>query len=162
MDEPENTAEDNPFGRVVSRWEQVVEDMAVTAEDYEAAGWTTVELHPGDVAVPGEEADDEGLDVLVPNDEFDHLREVVADRVFDSYEVLRGTDEGIVFVLVVLEDSEGEVAVFVPAYYEESDLDALREAAADGTLTTTVRALSEEEAVEFEHDEPDPFFPDEE
>lgn len=159
---PAGTPEDNPFGSVVSRWEEVLEDMAATAADYGDAGWETVQLHPGDVSVlAGEGPDDRaGLDVLVPDDEFERLADAVADREFDSYDVFRGRDEGVVFLLVGLTDADGDVAVFVPAYYELTDVEPLQAAARDGSLRTYVRRLEREEFVEFEHDDPAPFFPD--
>lgn len=174
--------EDNPFGRVVDHWEAVIDDMAATAEEYRAAGRETIELHPGDVTTltpasrnpdfvqsdegsPGVQApegpDEYGLDVLVPGEEFDRLRDLVADRDFDSYEVLRAEAGGVVFALVVLESSDGAAAVFVPTYYEVSDLADLRDAAREqGALHTRVRQLSGDEVVRFSHDDPEPFFPE--
>lgn len=162
-DEPPAPApEETPVSGVVSRWEQVVEDMDATAADYASAGWETVRLHPGDVTVlAGEGPDDRaGLDVLVPDDEFERLADAVADRAFDSYDVFRAREEGVVFVLVVLTDADGDVAVFVPAYYELTDVERLQAAARDGSLRTYVRRLEREAFVEFEHDDPAPFFPD--
>ena len=101
-----------------------------------------------------------GLDMLVPDDEFDRLADAVADRTFDAYDVFRTTEDGIVFLLDVLTDAEAEVAVFVPAYYDVTDAETLRSTAADGTVTTFVRWLRNDRRVEFDHDEPDLFLPE--
>ncbi len=159
MSDPE-TPEDYPFESVVSRWDRVLEDMTVTAAEYDEAGWETVELHPGNVTVTADAEDRDGVDVLVPNDEFDRLREAVADRTFDSYEVFQAVDEGVVFLLVALTDAAGEVAVFVPTYYDETDVEPLRAAVADDALAVAVRPLDDSEIVTFDLEEPEPVFPD--
>lgn len=151
---------DNPFGKVVGKWEAVVEDMEATAEEYRDAGWEPVTLHPGDVTVVPADHDQFGLSVLAPDDEFDTLREAVAGRTFDSYEVYRGETESMVFLLVVVESDDDELAVFVPTYYERTD-DAegeLRDH--DGTLYTRIRNLAGDDVVSFSHDNPEPFFPE--
>jgi hypothetical protein len=166
--------EDNPFPRVVGPWEQVIEDMKATADRYREAGWEVVELHPGDVHVmTGEprtlaEQQEEyepppqrlGLDVVVPGDEYDHLRDVVAGREFDSDEVFRATEGGIVFLLIGLESRAEDAVVFVPAYYELADVEDLRRVAAEHGLYTNVRPLTGEEVVTFTHADPGPMFPD--
>lgn len=166
MDEtdPAATPDDYPFEDVVSRWDLVIEEMGTTAADHEAEGYETVQLHPGDVNVSAGEKPNAnpGIDVLVPGEEFERLRDAVENRAFDSYEVFRTTDNGIVFLLVVLTDAAEEVAVFVPAYYDEADTDELQIAVRgdDGTLTTHVRPLEHGERVEFDHENPEPFFPE--
>jgi hypothetical protein len=164
MDDHVGTPEDYPFEHVVSRWDAVIEEMAATAADYAEDGWETVTLHPGDVTVSaGEEPNaNSGFDVLVPGDEFERLREAATDRLFDSYEVYRTVDQGVVFLLTVLTDDAGELAVFVPAYYPDTDAGELRAAVETdgGTLTTHVRPLQDDERVEFYHEDPSLFFPE--
>lgn len=147
---------DNPFGEVVDHWEAVVADMEATAAAYEDDGWTTVQLHPGDVTVF--EEPDVGFDVVVPGEEFERLRETVDGRAFDSYDVYRGEGGAQVFCLVALESAADDAAVLVPVYYGRDDRELLASA---GALTTRVRPLADEEAVTFAHEDPDPFFPDE-
>lgn len=172
------------FGRVVDHWERVIDDMAATAEEARNAGMETIELHPGDVttltpasrspdvaqpvgegeAVDGHSSggpEEYGLDVIVPGEEFERLRDLVADYGFDSYEVFRAEASGVVFAVVALESSDGEAAVYVPTYYEVADVADLREAAREqGELYTRVRTLSGEQVVRFTHDDPAPFFPE--
>lgn len=159
--EPQSTPEELVTGRVAPRWEQVIEDMHATAEEYADAGWETVQLHPGDVTVLAGGTDERaGLDVLVPGEEFEQLTDAVADRTFDAYDVFRTTEAGIVFLLDVLTDARKEVAVLVPAYYQMTDAKTLRSTAEDGAVTTYVRRLRNERRVEFDHDDPERFLPD--
>jgi hypothetical protein len=152
------------LARIAGPWDQVVEDMAATAEDYRGEGWETVELHPGDVTLllPREDVDTEtyGFDLLVPDDEFETLREHVAERAFDAYEVLRAEANEVVFCVVVLKSNDGEVAVLAPMFYDMEDAALLRTAADEqGHLVTAVRRLRNDQSVVFEHADPDPFFP---
>ena len=118
-------------------------------------------MHPGDVTVLAGDTTDgrAGLDVLVPGEEFERLVDAVEDRTFDSHDVFRTIEGGVVFLLDVLTDADGDVAVFVPAYYEVTDAEKLRSTAADGTVTTYVRRLRNDRRVEFDHDDPDLFLP---
>ena len=138
--DPQTAPEELATGRVAPRWTRVIEDMHATAEEYAETGWETVALHPGDATVlPGGTGDGPaGLDVLVPGEEFERLVEVVDDRTFDSADVFRTTDGEILFLLAVLTDDDGEVAVFVPAYYEVTEAETLRSTATDGTVTTQI------------------------
>lgn len=139
-------------------WDDLVADMDATAEEFRAAGWDVLELHPGDVTVVTES--NRGFDVLVPDDEFDRLREWVADSEFPDYDVYRA-EAGITFLLLVVKDPDDERAVCCPLYYERDDETTLRGLAeADGELWTHVRRLSEE-FVHLQHGDPSLFFPDE-
>ncbi|WP_235853483.1 DUF7529 family protein [Halosimplex salinum] len=142
---------------VREHWDDLVGDMEATAAEFEAAGWETLELHPGDVtAVTGERW---GFDVLVPDDEFDRLREWVDGGSFDEHDVYR-VESGIVFALVVLKDDDDERAVCCPLYYDDAAVEGLGELAArEGRIYTHVRTLSEED-VTFTHEDPSLFFPE--
>lgn len=138
-------------------WADLVDDMEATAAELRAAGWEVLELHPGDVTVVTESH--RGFDVLVPDDEFEQLREWVDGAAFTDHDVYRA-DAGITFLLVVMQDPDAERAVCCPLYYERGDADTLRKlAAVDGELRTHVRRLSEE-YVHFVHEDPAPFFPE--
>ena len=152
-------SEHNPFDRVVEPWEAVMGDMEATAAEYREAGWETLELHPGDVTVlDGERY---GLDVLVPGDEYERLADVAEAGTFDSYEVYRASESGIVFALAVLEDPASEQAVCCPVYYERSNADEMaRRAHEEGRMYTHIRPLADDEAVTFAYEDPDLFFAD--
>lgn len=142
---------------IKQHWDNLVEDMAATADEFRDAGWEVLELHPGDVTVVTETH--RGFDVLVPDDEFETLREWIADASFPEHDVYRA-DRDIVFLLVVLQDPTIERAVCCPLYYDRPQVETLSTlAAADGELRTHVRRLSED-YVHLRHEDPDPFLPD--
>lgn len=151
----------NPFEQVVGHWETVVEEMEETAAQYRTAGWETVELHPGDVTVVPADHEQFGIVAVAPDDEFDELVARVDGRSFDSYETFRGETEEMVFLLVVVESDDGDVAVFLPAYYERTPDGEGELRGHEGELYTRVRNLQGDEVVTFSHEDPAPFFPDE-
>ncbi|WP_415381432.1 hypothetical protein [Halosimplex sp. TS25] len=142
---------------VREHWDDLIGDMEATAGEFEAADWDVLELHPGDVtAVTGERW---GFDVLVPDDEFERLREWVDAGSFDEHDVYR-VESGIVFALVVLKDDTDERAVCCPLYYDDAAVEGLGDIAErEGRIYTHVRNLAEE-YVTLTHEEPDLFFPD--
>ncbi|WP_435180810.1 DUF7529 family protein [Halorussus sp. AFM4] len=149
--------------RAAEFWEDILGDMEATAAEYEAEGWETLQLHPGDVTAlaPTESDDRFGLDVLVPDDEFAELEALVEGEVsFDSYEAFRATADALVLLVVAMEDPDAEVAVLYPAYYDAQDAQEMLQAAERvGGMRTYVRTLSEEQ-VEFTHGEPANFAPE--
>lgn len=157
----------NPFERVAEFWDEVVEDMSVTAEEYRERGWETLELHPGDVAAlaPDESVDRYGLDVVVPGDEFEQLQELLEteDAAFDSYQVFKATRSGVLFLVVAMEDEEREQALLYPAYYEpEQSAELLETVEQEGVLHVHVRKLSTDSIVTITHENPAAFFPEDE
>jgi len=117
--------------------------------------------------LPGETPDGEetahwGLDVLVPDNEFDDLAALFDRGVsFDACQVFKGDAGGVVFLVVAMEDSAAEVAVLYPVYYRHPDPDttALFERADEaGALFSYLRRLGGE-YVELRHDDPTLFEP---
>lgn len=169
--------EPDPFDRVVEPWQAVVEDMEGLAAEYREIGWEVLELHPGDVATldgggdSGDDGDDgtggdseddrHGLEVLVPDPEFEELEAWIEEGArFGSYEVYRTTEDEVVFLLVVLTDEATERAVCVPAYYETSSVETLRTCAEhDGVFFTYVRRLQRDRVITFTGDDPGLFLP---
>ncbi|WP_255151693.1 DUF7529 family protein [Halorarius halobius] len=140
-------------------WTAILEEMDDIAEQYRTAGWTVVTLHPTDVTVVPADDEQFGLVAVVDDEEFDDLVAAVGDREVDAYEVFRADADERVFLLVVTETADGEVAVCLPAYYDRT-ADAEGELRAhDGELYTRVRDLAGEDAVTFSHENPAPFFP---
>lgn len=148
--------------RAAEFWDDVVADMEATAAEYEDDGWETLQLHPGDVTtrVPDDEDDPFGLDVLVPNDEFDAVEDLLAgDVAFDSYEAFVALGDGLVLLVVAMEDEDAEVAVLYPAYYDVQNSEEMLAAARDaGEMRTYVRTLTNER-IEFTHEDPETFAP---
>ena len=147
--------------RAAEYWDEMIADMEVTAEEYEADGWETVQVHPGDVSpmVP-DDSDTFGLDVLVPDNEFEEVEHLVDGGVtFDSYEVFRALADGLVLFVVAMEDHDEEVAVLYPAYYDPEDAQGMLAAAEQaGEMRTYLRTL-QQDRVEFTHEEPGNFAP---
>jgi len=136
-------------------WESLVADMEATADEFRAAGWDVLELHPGDVTVVTES--NRGFDVLVPDDEFDRLRDWTDGTSFPDHQVYR-SDTDVTFLLLVLESAAAERAICCPLYFDEEGEHTLRTLATeDGVLRTHIRNLAEE-FVHFRHDQPAPFF----
>ncbi|MFC4548855.1 MULTISPECIES: DUF7529 family protein [Halorussus] len=150
--------------RAMEFWDDVVADMEATAAGYEDDGWETVQLHPGDVTVltPDPESGDDrfGLDVLVPDDEFEAVEERMEEGVsFDAYEVFSAAADDLALLVVAMEDRDAEFAVLYPAYYDVQSAQRMLELArSEGELYSYVRTLSEER-IEFVHDDPSVFAP---
>jgi hypothetical protein len=152
--------------RVAPVWDRVIEDMAATAEEYRDDGWTVVECHPGDVtAVGDEDAEHEdartGIDVLVPDDEFERAAAAVdGPGEFDEVDVFRAEREGVVFFVAALENAAAESAILVPAYYSvQSSQNFLQMVAREGELRLHVRPLDRRRVLTFIQTDPAPFLP---
>jgi len=138
-------------------WEQVVGDMEATASDLESAGWDTLELHPGDVVI-AQNADEPGIDVVLPDNEFADLEALVEGGVqFAEYDVFRAGNTGVEYALLVAKDPERETAVLVPLYYRIKDLLEVIEDR-EGNLPIYLRVLTEE-TVLLELTDPDLLVP---
>ena len=150
--------------RAMAYWENVIDDMEVTAEEYEDDGWGTIQLHPGDVTPLWLDEDGEfGLDVLVPDNEYEEVEELMdGDVSFDAFEFYRALADGLVLGVVVMEDHDTETAVCYPVYYDIQGAEEMLDDATDaGKMNTFVRTLSEDR-IQFTHDDPSLFRPTEE
>ena len=142
--------------------------METTATEYREAGWAAVELHPGDVtplppATGGETLDDDrvGLDVLVPDDEFEAVETVADTAAFDSYEAYRAQAGSIVFAVAAIEATASEDVVLVPLYYRAADAREMSQRALDrGRIDLYVRTLSDDRRVVFSQTEPQLLLPE--
>lgn len=152
--------EAGPDEAVLNHWEQVMADMDATQQEYEAEGWHVETLHPGDVTLLTGEGDRTGVDVLLPNNEFERLSDLFDEGLsFDDSEVFKNGVGGTVFLLVAMEDAEAEVAALLPLYYTARQATGLFERALDdGTLRTYLRTLTGDSIVLTHHD-PELFTP---
>jgi hypothetical protein len=148
---------DHPLVGAAEHWEAMLDDAAATAEEYRERDWRTLELEPGDVTV---DPDLPGFDVLLADNEFVDVTDLLGDSGVDGYRVYRGSAAGVVFALVAMADTGTERVALVPLYYTHAELPALQSAAeAAGRLATRLRTLDRTEFV-VEHGDPGPFFPD--
>lgn len=143
-------------------WEAAVGDMESTADAYEEAGWDAYQVKPGDTTLLAtEESERADLDVVVTGSDYETVTDLLDDGVaFTEYEVLKATEEGTVYVVVVMEDPEEEVVLLYLAMYGEDDAaDAVEAAAERGEFVVHLRGL-EEEPVEFVYEDPELFSPE--
>lgn len=159
----------HPLTGVTEFWEEVIDDMEATAAEYRDAGWETLELHPGDVtalptaatAASEVEVDRTGLDVLLPGDEFDALQSGVEGHEFDEYDAYRASEDEVVFLVVAMKSTDGELAVLFPLYYAVSEAKVMLSRTAEGgEMRTFLRPLDDSDRVVFSQEEPDNLLPD--
>ncbi|PSQ17656.1 hypothetical protein BRD00_06855 [Halobacteriales archaeon QS_8_69_26] len=147
----------------MDHWDQVIGDMEATAAEYEDQGWATLQLHPGDVTpLSGEHSDRVGMDVLVPDPEYEALESMLGSGIeFGDYRVYKNQQGSVVFALLAMEDASTEQAVLVPLFYSVSNpdtMDVLDRAREEGVLRSYVRRL-QGDFVELAHDDPELFGP---
>jgi len=142
-------------------WDAAVGDMESTADAYEEAGWEAYALRPGDTTLL--EADEERahLDVVLTGPESETVVDLIDEGVqFTEYEVLKAVEEGVVYVVVVMEDPESEIVLLYPAMYSVEDAESVVEKAKEtGEFVAHLRGL-EREPVEFTYEEPELFAPE--
>jgi len=139
-------------------WRRLVDEAAELAEGYRDRDWMVLVVHPADVTAV--DTDDRfGLSALAPDSEYDRVRSLVTDHSFDRSHVYRRTDGELRFFLCVFEAPGDEVAVLVPAYATETDLDMLFPRAREtGTVPVFVHPLKQGERVTMTVADPDLFF----
>lgn len=138
---------------VADEWAELLADADAMAERYRAEGWTALVATTRDAAA----LDDEpfGLDVLVPEGEYDRLEALVETGAVDRTHAFRTDAEGVRLLVVVAEASAAEEAVLLPAYLSLEDAERLRERAdAEGVMYTHVRTLAADTRVTLQHDDP--------
>jgi hypothetical protein len=147
--------------RVVPVWGRVIEDMEATAEEYREANWTALECHPGDVAAIAEAEDRTGLDILLPDDEFDRIEAAYDEGgAFDSVEVFRAEQSGMVFAVAALENETTETVLLVPLYYDTAkDSEFVEKVEAEDELQIHLRPLDQRRVITFTQTDPEPFLP---
>mgnify|MGYP000185731950 CR=1 FL=1 len=140
--------------QAMDAWEAVIGDMDSTASAFEERGWKTIVCHPGDVTVVESDART-GIDVLLPDNEFGDVAEFVETSTFDEYEVLRAEQEGVVYAVVVMQDTDAERVFLFPTYFEPSEFVEV----AQESVMVYLRRLNGE-YVELELEDPSLFLPD--
>jgi len=143
----------------MQNWDTTLDDLNKISTEYENDGWETVVLHPGEVQVVSEDKDLTGLDILIPDDEYRELEDKLESGIsFDSYEVYKDLLDGVVHLIVVLEDASAKTVLMYPAYYSNEDSELLTSVCRENGLRTYLRRLSGE-FVELTHTNPELFAP---
>lgn len=149
---------------VIVHWEEFMDDVRGLAGEHEAEGWDPLVLTPGDVTPVAKAPPLRGLDVLIPGETFTSVRGWVEDegRKFERTEVYRQESHGVVFLLLALFDDPTNTAIFVPLYYHTGAAEEMIESVEQhGSIFISLRELSNDESIAFEHDSPSLFLPDE-
>jgi len=143
----------------MANWEMILGELEEIADEYERENWETIILRPGEIQLISNESVQTGFDVLLPDDEYREVKAALDAGVsFDTYEVYREVLDGVVHLIVVMEDTDTRTSLFYPIYYGIEDVDTIEEACRDGTLRTYLRRLNGE-FLELSHSEPDLFAP---
>jgi len=161
IEEPERVAA--MADRQRDAWQRTIDDARELAAEREDAGWETALFPALDTATEPPEDGVEGrygLVHVVPGNYADEARRLSADAV-DAYDVYRAENDGRVFLVTELLDTDAELAVFVVASYELRYADGLIEAATDDDrMYSHFRKLDGTHLASVEHAEPEKFFPD--
>lgn len=143
-------------------WVQLLDEMEAMAADLEAEGWETLSMAAGDAAAVGPDdghTDQHGYSYVVPGDDADRFEELFEPDGFPRTEVYRATTETHLFVLTVFLDPATEVAILVAGVLERETLVVCRRHAQE-TMYSHLLRLDGTHLGSFEHDDPEPFFPD--
>lgn len=145
-------------------WAQTREEVGAMAEELAAEGWDTVTLFADHATAlgPGQDhVDPYGLVYTVPDDQAAALAEAFEGVEQVQWEVFRSSGGGTVFLVTRFLAPDAEVAAVLAGGIDRGDLQEIRRHALDvGTISTHVRTIDGTVVRAFEHDDPDPFFPD--
>jgi len=148
----------NRANKALVRWAEMTEEIEALTREYEEAGWETLVLHPGDVAVRPADGDREPtFGLVVPDSELDALAELVGDRddAYDEFEVHRAATEALAMFAVVVTAAELERAVCYPVYYDPAtDVEFVEDVRDSDTIYTNVTNLAESQVFSFAHEKP--------
>jgi hypothetical protein len=141
---------------VADQWAELLADADRMAERYRAEGWDALVVTTRDVAIL--DGDPFGLDVLVPDGEYDRLERLVETDAIDRTHAFRTDAEGVRLLVVVAEAPAAEEAVLVPASLSLEDVETLRQRAEEvGSMYTHVRTLAADARVTVQHEDPELF-----
>lgn len=145
-------------------WIQVLEEMDAMAERLESEGWETLRIPAGDAApvAPADSyTDRHGYAYVVPGDRAERFEEVFVPDGFPRTELYRATTPTHLFLLTVFQDPPTETAVLLAGALEREALPACRRAAGEtGVMYSHLFTVDTTHLGSFEHDDPDPFFPE--
>lgn len=147
---------------VLVHWEEFMDDIRGVAGEYETEGWNPLVLTSGDVTPVSKAPPLRGLDVLIPGETFATIRGWIEGdgREFERTEVFRQESHGVVFLLLALFDDPTDTAIFVPLYYHSGAAEEMIESVErHGSIFVSLRELSGEESIAFEHESPSLFLP---
>ena len=143
-------------------WMQLLDEMEAMAADLEAEGWETLPMAAGDTTAVGPDdgyTDQHGYSYVVPGDDADRFEELFEPDGFPRTEVYQATTDTHLLLLTVFLDPATEVAILVAGALERENLVACRRHAQE-TMYSHLLRLDGTHLGSFEHDDPEPFFPE--
>ena len=145
--------------RLMGVWEDVRRDLEATVEEYREAGWTVVDLAPGDVTLTTDDQYD--IDVLVPDNEFEDVLEAIEEGDYRPTETDRFSTvaNGLVIHLLVVKDTRNRIAITFPIYFNERPEDrVVRIEDETEPATIGLRNLNKDFVLTIEYDSFGEFF----
>jgi len=147
-----------------SGWAQVLEEMDAMAAELEDAGWRTLSIAAGDAAAVTADTSStgrHGYSYVIPGDAADEFEALFAPDGFARTDVYRADGGTDLYLLTVLKDPPTEATILIAGAFDRSRLpDCRRAAETAGTMYTDVFRVDGTRVGTFEHDDPTPFFPD--
>lgn len=148
-------------------WEETIEEMNASADEYAADGWETHAVAAlNTAAVSRDEAAAARADIgwglvhTIPDNFVDGFADAVDRGAFPEYDVFRRLVDGRVFHLLVLRDPDERLALFVAGNYPLQGAEGCIAAAKDEEgLQSWLRGTDGTVAGTFRHAEPSKFFP---
>lgn len=133
-----------PDQEVNNNWEEIVASMEAIGEEYRGEGWSTILIHPGNIAALGDRDADAEFDILVPSNEFDDLQQWLDEGSRPSeFEVYKNSESGVMYAVVVAADPEATRAIIFPVYYDHTERSSLVASAEKaGVVRVEFRPLS--------------------
>jgi hypothetical protein len=145
-------------------WIQLLEEMDAMAEELSAEGWETLTIPAGEAgAVLADDmyTDRHGYAYVVPGNAAEQFEELFVPDGFPRTEVYRATTASHLFLLTVFLDPETGAAILLAGTLDRDSLDGCRECArATGVTYSHLFTVDGTHLGSFEHDDPEPFFPD--
>lgn len=139
---------------VPSRWADIIEEAAATADTYREDGYEVELLHPGDVVpIP----DTVAFDILLPGSEFEAVEALAGEFDAPEVAVFTAQESGFGYAVIVATAPGTSTAICCPIYYELASIDELLEAIEDA-IELHLRPLNRRSKVVIKIDEPDLLF----
>lgn len=145
-------------------WIRLLEEMEELEEQLRDAGWETLSIAAGDAAPVVPETsrlDRHGFAYVIPGDDAERFEELFVPDGFPRTEVYRAVAGGHLFLLTVFRDPPTEAAILLAGVLDLGNLYDCREISErTGTIYTHILKVDGSHVGSFEHDDPQPFFPD--
>jgi len=147
--------DEGTLAAAMSNWETILEELSVIANEYEARDWETLTIRPGEIQLlSGDPHGPRGLHILIPDDEYRAVESLFEAGVsLDEYDVYKTLIDGVVYLVVVVEDADSQTALLYPVYYSLGNADAITDVQQGGQFQTRLRRLNGE-YVELTHEDP--------